>query len=51
MNAYQSAKARGDTRGQHYAAIALRNEMTLRLAKETGFGRARLKKLKGRIGA
>lgn len=51
MNAYQQAKSRGDTRGQHYAALALRNEMTLRLAKENGFGRTRIKRIKRRIGA
>lgn len=49
MNAYERAVSRRDTRKQHEAFVAMRREMTLRLARESGYGRKRINKLKGRI--
>ena len=43
MNAYQSAKARGDTRGQHYASRDAFNATTRALL--AGMGRTRRKRI------
>lgn len=40
MSAYQDAKSRRDTRGQHAAYIAARRELHIRLAREV-FGRVK----------